>query len=149
KGFNPGWNEAQDSLYIVEWPGFPMWKQQTARNRVASFQILNQGSNLERILALFVVEQHVTTEMRVTAQNLIRAFPRQHDFIPRVAHSTAQKIFGHAVSVEAESFRLQNCVGKMVCKIILPDGDRYEFCACLCRHLLCFFFFVVFASIES
>ena len=49
-----------------------------------------------------IVEQHVAAEMRIAAEDLVRALAGDDDLVAGIAHRAAQQIFGHAVGVEAE-----------------------------------------------
>src|ERR1700751_3204121 len=98
-----------------------MREQQSGRDMVELFQIVEQRRNFGRVLALLVVKKHVAAAMSITAEDLIRSFPRNHDLVTGLAYGTAEKILGSAMCVYAEGLRLQDRLGEVVCKIVLPD----------------------------
>jgi hypothetical protein len=89
-----------------------------------------------RVLPFAIVEQHVAAEMRVAAEDLVRAFAGQHHLVAGIAHRPAQQIFGDAMGVEAHRLALGDGIGEMVRQILLPDRDRIECGAGLLGHLL-------------
>src|SRR3954464_8824869 len=102
EGLEPGWNETQKSLHVVERSGRAVRQEKPARHSIQPFQVLQQGTHLCRILTLPVVKKHVTTKMRVPTQQLIRAFPREHDFEAGIADRTAQKVLRYTMGVVTE-----------------------------------------------
>src|SRR5215469_8468238 len=73
--------------------------------------------------------------MRVAAENLVRTFSRENDFIARIPHRTAQQVFRNTVRIEAEIFRTSGGVGEVIRQIILADWNWEELSARFYCHL--------------
>src|SRR5215472_5867098 len=149
EGFDPRRNKSKDPLHIFEWFGRTVREQQSSGHGIQPFEVLQKRGCLLRILPIAVVEHHIATKVRVTAQNLVRAFAGDHDLVPGISHSSAQKIFRDPVSIEAEGLRLLYSVSKVVCQVILAYWNRKKLCADLRGHLSRFFFFVVVCTVKG
>src|SRR5262249_42236581 len=88
-------------------------------------------------------------EVRITAEDLIRAFTGDDHLVSRVADGTAQEVLGHAMCIKAKRFRLKDGIRKMIGQVILMDWDWIKFGPNLSRHLLSFRLLVVGAWRES
>src|SRR5215469_5780537 len=149
EGFDPRRNKSKDPLHIFEWFGLPVREQQSSGHGIQPLEVLQKRGCLLRILAIAVVEHHIATKVRVTAQNLVRAFAGDHDLVTGISHSSAQKIFRDTVSIEAERLGLLNGISKVVCQVILAYRNREKLCADLRGHLSRLFFFVVVCTVEG
>ncbi len=61
-----------------------------------------------------VVQQHVATEVRIAAEDLIGTLAGEHDLEAMIAHHLAQDEFRHAMRIGGQRFavarwRLRNC----------------------------------------
>ena len=126
-----------------------MGQQEAARYGVELLQTGKQGRDLSRVLALLVVEQHVAAEVRVSAEDFIGAFAGNHDLVAGVAYGAAQKVFRHAMGVDAEGLGLQDRIGEVIGEIVLPDGDGVEIGPGLRGHLFGLVFLIVVSAIEG
>ena len=86
--------------------------------------------------------------MQIAAQNLIRPFTGQDNFVTSFTYRPAQQVFGHTVRINAQRLRLQYRVCESICQIVLLNGNRKEFSLRLRRHFLGNFSFVVFRTVE-
>src|SRR5215470_6074115 len=89
EGLNPGRNETQEALHVVEWFCFPVRQEQPARDWIKPFEIVEKGRDFRRILAFLVIEEHVTAKVRVPSQDFVGAFACEYNFVTSVAYSSA------------------------------------------------------------
>src|ERR1700733_14320207 len=78
--------------------------------------------------------QHVHSEMEVAAQDLVRPFAGIDNFISGIPNSSAEQVFRNSVAIDAQSFRMPDCVCKIVCDIGLPDRNGMKVCAGKLSH---------------
>ena len=147
--FNPRGDIPQDPPNRIEIADIAIRQQQSARDRIVLVQPSQQLLDLCRILALAVVEQHVAPEVRISAQDLVRAFAGDHNLVAGIAHRFAQQKLRHSMRVHAERLRLQNRIRKILSQMILVDRNWIELSPRQRSHLPRNRSFIVGSIVES
>src|SRR5262245_60675589 len=98
---------------------------------------------------LCIVQQHVTAEVGISAEDFIRALTGEDYLESGVAHRSAEKEFGNAMAVVEESFGMPDRIQEMFRQICLMDGNREVPGARVSGHLLGDGAFVVCGPVEG
>src|SRR5215813_12356771 len=88
EGFDPRRNKSKNTLHILKRFGCPVRQQQSTGHGVQPLEVLEKLGCFVRILAIAVVEHHIAAKVRVSAENLVRAFASDHDLITGISYGS-------------------------------------------------------------